>query len=163
MQQNSYHYKKPIVQIEIEKMPIWFKETEFNGEPSKGTIKFQDQNMYDEIWGSNVKIDLTWQKKDRNTYFQGREVQESINMYNSINVVVTEKQQGWMRSHEFTYWLGDRTKMIQKRYYPENYICGVFFCEQSERLFTIVASVIRKHYEGYKPYILELFNSIVCH
>ena len=163
MQKNYYIYEKPEYKIVINKMPIWFKEIEFSGDQNKGTIKFATYNDYDEIWGPNAKIDLEWVQKERINFFHAKEVQASIDMYNSINVVVIKKERIWLNSHEFSYWFGKRTKMIRKRYYPENFIHGVFYCDISERQFNITCEIIREHYDGFKPYILEAYNSIVCH
>ena len=163
MQQNSYIYQKSECNVTINKVPIWFKEVEFKGNESKGTIKFQSYNDYDEIWGANAKMEFDWFKKDRIKFFHAREVQESINIYNAINVFVTKKERVWLNSHEFTYWFGNRIKNIRKRFYPENEIHGVFYCEISERQFNMHSVIIREHYEGFKPYILESFMSIICH
>jgi hypothetical protein len=163
MQKSYFIYQKPECNVTINKVPIWFKEVEFKGDENKGTIKFHSHNDYDEIWGSNAKMEFDWFKKDRIKFFHAREVQESIDLYNAISIVVTKKDREWLNTHEFTYWFGNRTKIIRKRYYPENAIHGVFYCEISERQFNMHSAIIRNHYEGFKPYILECYNSIVCH
>ena len=84
-------------------------------------------------------------------------------MFNAINVVVTKKENTWLMSHEFTYFFGQRRKMVRKRYYAENIIHGVFYCDMSERQFNLSAYIIRNHYEAFKPFILECFNSVNCH
>jgi hypothetical protein len=163
MQKNYYIYEKPEYKININKIPIWFKETLNEGDENKGTIVFKTHDEYDEIYKSIAKIELNFVNKDRLDFFHAREVQESIDIYNAINVVVTKKERTWLNSHEFSYWFGQRSKMIRKRYYPENHIHGLFYCELTNRLFEIHSTIIRDHYEGFKPYILEAFNSIVCH
>jgi len=163
MQKNFYQYQKEEYNLSIDKMPIWFKEVEAQGDENKGRIVFHSQNEYDEIWGSNAKMEISWEKKGRIETFHAKEVQNSIDMYNAINIVVTKKEQVWIRSHEFTFWYGNRTKMVRKRYYPENVIYGIFYCELTERLFNFHTTIIKKHFEGFKPYIIEAYNSIICH
>lgn len=163
MQRNYYTLHKGGFNFTINKMPIWFGEAESSGDEDNGRLVLKSNNEYDEAWGSNAKMEITWEKKERQDFFHAKEVQNTIDMYNAINVVVTEKNRIWVRSHEFTYWFGHRTKMIRKRVYPENSIHAVFYCEISERQFDIHATIIRKHYDGFKPYILEAFNSMICH
>jgi hypothetical protein len=163
MQRNYYEYKKDEMGIHIGKMPVWFTEKSVEGDAKQGAIEFHSNNEYDEVWGPNAKFRIEWEAKDRSEFYHAREVQESIDMYNAINVVVTNKEQIWMRSHEFTYWFGKRTKMIRKRYYPEQIMHGVFYCEIKNRQYNINARVIKRHYEAFKPYILEAFKSIICH
>ena len=163
MQKSYYQYRKEECRIGIDRMPIWFKETEFDGDQNKGYIIFQTENEYDEIWGPNAKMEISWEKKGRTETFHAKEVQASIDMYNAIKVVVTKKEMIWLRTHDFTYWIGHRTKMIRKRYYPLNIIHGVFYCDITERVFNINTEVIKKHYEGFEPYIIEGYKSIDCH
>lgn len=163
MQKNYFIYQKPECNILINKMPIYFKEVEFNGEEKKGMIKFFSHHDYDEIWGPNAEMEINWESKERTKFFHAREVQDSIDMYNSIKITVVNKETVWLNSHEFTYWFGNRTQMIRKKYYPEIVIHGVFYCEISERQFNLHTKVIREHYEGYKPFIIEAYNTLVCH
>ena len=58
MQKNYYVYDKPELNITIYKLPIWFKETSYEGDEKKGTILFHSYNDYDEIYGSNAKIEI---------------------------------------------------------------------------------------------------------
>ncbi|MBD3255265.1 MAG: hypothetical protein GF383_09245 [Candidatus Lokiarchaeota archaeon] len=165
MQKNYYIYQKHDCNVTVNKMPIWFKDITENSDlnEKEGLLSFETHNNYDEVWGANAKMEISWIKKDRTDFLHPREVQQTIDMYNAINIVVTEKKREWLNTHEFTYWFGNRTKMIRKRYYRENVIHGLFYCELTERLFEIHTSIIGKHYEGFKPYIIEAFNSIVCH
>ncbi len=163
MEFNYYVYTKPECRISIEKMPIWYKEIEYIGDENKGSITFNSQNNFDEIWGPNSKMELTWEKKDRSDLIYYKEVQNSINVYNAIGIVVTEKKKDWLRSHEFTYWFGHRNKMIRKRYYSEKLVHGVFYCEVSERVFNIHTSIIGDMYENFKPFVLSSYSTIVCH
>ena len=163
IRRNYYIYQKSEANIIINKMPIYFKEVEFTGDKTKGTIRFDSQNNYDEIWGPNAKLEIEWSPKERTRFFHAKEVQESIDAYNAIKVVVTRKETSWLNTHEFTYWSGGRNKIVRKRYYPENHIHGTFYCEFTERQFELHTVVIREHYEGYKPFILEAYNSLICH
>ena len=163
MEYNYFIYSKPECRIVINKMPIWFQETEYEGDENQGSIILNSQNDYDEIWGPESKIEISWEKKDRINLFYYKEVQNSIDIYNAIGLVVTEKNRDWLLSHEITFWLGHRTKMIRKRLYHENGIHCIFYCDVSERLFNIHTSVIGNKYEIFKPYILNSYNSVICH
>jgi hypothetical protein len=163
MQRNYYIYEKPELKIIINKLPVWFTEISYDGDEKEGNISFKSANDYDEIYGNNAKIEVEFSTIERIKFYHAKEVQKSIDVYNAINVVVTNKERVWLNTHEFTYWFGTRTKMIRKRYYPENHIHGLFYCELTERLFEIHSKIIRKHYEGFKPYLLEAYNSFLCH
>ena len=163
MEYNYFVYKKPECGITINRMPKWYKEIEYEGDENNGSIILHSQNEHDEIWGPESKMEVSWEKKDRMNFFYYKEVQNSIDVYNAIGIVVTEKNRDWLMSHEITFWLGHRNKMIRKRFYHENGIHCVFYCDITERLFNIHTSIIGDQYEHYKPYILNSYNSIVCH
>ena len=163
MEFNYYAYNKPECDVSIDKMPKWYQESEYQGDESQGSIILNSQNDYDEIWGPNSKMELTWEKKGRSDLFYYKEVQNSIDVYNAIGIVVTEKKKEWLRSHEFTYWFGHRNKMIRKRYYNEKVIHGIFYCEISERVFNIHTSIIGEMFENFKPYVLKSYSTIICH
>ncbi len=163
MLKNYYIVHKSECNVIINKIPIWFKEVKFDGDQNNGTVFFHTYNDYNEDWGPNAKIEMSWEKKDRTSFYHPREVQTSIDIYNAINVVVTDKEMGWIQSHEFTIWQGRRNKMIRKKYYVENCIHGIFYCDISERIFSMHATIIKEHYEGFKPHVIECYNSIACH
>ncbi|MFX0001527.1 MAG: hypothetical protein ACFE9Q_12620 [Candidatus Hodarchaeota archaeon] len=163
MEYHYYAYNKPECGILINKMPVWYKEIEYTGDEQKGSIALHSQNEYDEIWGPESKIEINWEKKDRMNLFYYKEVQTSIDMYNAIGIVVTEKNRDWLMSHEITFWSGHRNKMIRKRFYTEKVIHCIFYCDISERLINIHTSIIGDQYENFKPYILKSYNSIECH
>lgn len=163
MEYNYYVYNKPECGVLIDKMPIWYKEIEYEGNENQGTIILKSQNDYDEIWGANSKMELNWEKKERMNLFLYKEIQSSIDVYNAIGIVVTEKKKDWLMSHEFTYWFGRRRRMIRKRYYVEKVIHGVFYCEVSERLFNIHTSIISDKYENFKPFVLKSYSTFICH
>ena len=163
MEFNYYAYRKLECNIIINKMPKWYLEAEYEGDETKGHIYFNTQNEFDEIWGPNSKLEINWENKDRLNLLYYKEVQNSIDIYNAIGLVVTQKEQDWLMSHEFTIWFGNRKMMIRKRFYVERAIHGVFYCDSSQRLFNIHAKVIDQLYENFKPYILSCFNSIICH
>jgi len=163
MQQSNYAFIKENLGISITKMPIWFEEVETTGDKQNGTLILHTKNDYDEVWGANGKMDIIWEKLPRTEFLHAKEVQNSIDQYNAINMVVTNKEQVWLRSHELTIWYGNRSKMIRKHFYRENAIHGIFYCDITERLFNIHTAVILEHYEGFKPYIIDAYNSIICH
>lgn len=163
MEYNYYVYNKPECNININKMPIWFKEVEYNGDEHEGLIKLHSQNDYDEIWGPNAKMEIFWEKKGRDKFYYAKEVENSIGTYNAIGLVITSKENSWLLSHEFTSWYGRRTKMIRKRFYQEKSIHGIFYCDMTERLINIHTAIIDKFYENFKPFIINAHKSIVCH
>jgi hypothetical protein len=163
MQQTNYPFKKERLGISINKMPIWFGETEITGDSENGSITLHTGNKYDEIWGANGKMEISWEKMTRPDFLHSKEVQNSIDQYNAIKMVITNKEQVWLRSHELTIWYGNRTKMMRKRFYREASIHGVFFCDVTERLFNIHTAIILEHYKGFKTFILDAYNSIECH
>ena len=163
MEYNYFVYNKPECGVTINRMPKWYREIEFDGDENQGSIILHTQNEYDEIWGPESKMEVSWEKKDRMNFFYYKEVQNSIDVYNSIGIVVTEKNRDWLMSHEITFWAGHRNKMIRKRLYHEKGIHCVFYCDITERLFNVHTVVIGDKYENYKPYILNSYNSIICH
>ena len=163
MQRTSYIYKREDCNVIVNKMPIWFNEVEFNGDKNKGILLFHSQNNYDENWGANAKLELSWEQLEREKFFHAKEVQRTIDMYNSVQMVVNKKENTWINSHEFTIWFGNRRKFIRKSYYVEKAIHGIFYCDMTERLFNVHGNVIDAHYEGFKPYLLNAFSSIICH
>jgi len=163
MEYKAYVYLKPEANLIINKMPIWFRELDFDGDTNEGHLILQSQDEYDEIWGSNAKLDISWEKKERTSLFYAKEVQKSIDTYNAIGLVVTKKENDWLLSHEFSRWFGQRTKMLRKRFYKEKSIHAVFYCDKTERMINLHCAVIEKYYENYKPYIIAAFNSVVCH
>ena len=163
MEYNYYSYEKPEGKIIVQQLPKWFVEIKFEGDEAEGTITFHSQNDYDEIYGSNAKMEISWEKRSRNTFYHGKEVQKSIELYNSLNFVITQKEDTWLLSHEFVFWFGQRTKMIRKRYYRENCIHGIFYCDKTERLVNIHVNIIDKHYENFKPFIVKSFSTVICH
>ncbi|KKM94928.1 hypothetical protein LCGC14_1193310 [marine sediment metagenome] len=163
MEYNYYVYKKPEINLIINKMPIWFREKEFTENENNSSLVLHSENSYDEIWGPISKMEVTWEKKEKRNLFYYKEVEATIQTYNSIGFIVTEKERGWLMSHEFTHWYGHRHKMIRKRFYLEKVIHGIFYCEVSERLFHIHTSIIESMYENYKPYILKSYSSLICH
>lgn len=163
MEYNYFIYEKPECSLIVNKMPIWFKEEECEVNEDNGYVILHSQNDYDEIWGSNSKFEIKWDKIDRTDLFYYKEVENSIETYNAIGIVVTNKERDWLMSHEYTSWFGHRRKMIRKRYYVEKVIHGIFYCEVTERLFNLHTSIIESMYENFKPYIIKSYSSIECH
>ena len=95
--------------------------------------------------------------------YYGKEVQNSIELYNAIGFAITKKDNTWLLSHEFVSWFGQRTKMMRKRYYREKCIHGIFYCDITERLINVHVNIIDKHYENFKPFIVKSFTTIICH
>jgi len=163
MQQSYYGFQNHDFNIQIDKMPIWFKEARVSGDKDQGTITLHTSNTYDDIWGPIGTMEIHWEKKDRMDSFHAKQVQNSIDMYNSIEIVVTKKEDLWVRAHECTIWYGHRAKIIRKHFYRESVIHCVLYCDITERQYNIHTSIITDHYEGFKPYIVEAYNTIICH
>jgi hypothetical protein len=163
MEYNYYSYEKPEAKIEIQKLPKWFKEVKFEGDEKEGNISFNSHNDYDEIYGSNAKMEISWEKKFKNSLYFGKEVQHSIEVYNAINFAITQRENSWLLSHEFVSYFGQRTKMMRKRYYREKCIHGIFYCDITERLFNIHVNIIDKYYDNFKPFIEKSFTTLICH
>jgi len=164
MEYNYYTYeKKEEANIIIHKLAKWLIEEKFEGDASEGFISFHSQNDYDEIYGANAKMEITWEKKDRIGFFHGKEVQNSIELYSSVGFVILNKESDWLLSHEFVTWFGQRTKMMRKRYYREKCIHGIFYCDVTERLINVHTNIIDKFYENFKPFIIKSLSTIICH
>jgi hypothetical protein len=163
MEYKYYVYEKPECDIRINKIPMWFKEVGFDGDSKEGYIEFHTYENYDDNWGPIAKYDFSWRSAKRTEFFHSQEVQKSIDLYNSIKLSITEKKSDWLRSHEFTYWFGNRMKRAGKKYYPEKSIHGIFYCELSERVFDMHTAIIRDYFDSYKEYILSSYKSVFCH
>ena len=163
MEKTSYIYQNPHSNVTINKMPIWFEEDSVEGDQNNGYIAWSTKNQHDEIWGPLAKIQLEYTRMERSKFYHPKEVQNSIDQYNAINVIVSKKENDWLNSHEITIWYGSRRKLIRKRYYKEKSIHAIFYCDITERLFSVHASIIEDNYEGFRPYILNSFKSIFCH
>lgn len=163
MEYNYYVYQKPECNFIVNKMPIWFKEIEYHGDGENGSIQLQSEKDYDEIWGSDAKVEIEWEKRDRMSLFYYKEVENSIATYNSIGIVVTQKERDWLMGHEITRWFGQRRKMIRKRFYIEKIIHGIFYCDITERLININTSIIESQFENYKTFVLKFYDTINCH
>ena len=163
MEYNYYSYEKLEAKILVPKLPIWFREVEFSGDEYEGNLTLHSQNEYDEIYGSNAKMEIHWEKKEREGFYYAKEVQQSIELYNAIGFVVISKENTWLRSHEFTFWYGQRTKMMRKRYYREKCIHGIFFCEITERLINLHTTIIDKFYDNFKSFVIKSYNTFICH
>jgi hypothetical protein len=96
MEYNYYAYEKPECKIQVQKLPIWFKEVKFEGNEIEGNITLHSQNEYDEIYGSNAKLEISWDKKYRDNLYYGKEVQKSIELYNSIGFAITQRENTWL-------------------------------------------------------------------
>jgi uncharacterized protein YbaR (Trm112 family) len=144
-------------------MPIWFEETYADGNDQKGRITLHSSNDFDENWGSNAKMEILWEPKDRLEFAHYKEVQNTIEEFRAIDMSVSKKENTWMRSHEFTYWYGSRRKRIGRNFYVERAIHGVFYCDQTQRLFSIHTGIIEQLYDNFKQLVKDAYMSIHCH
>jgi len=163
MEHTYWVAKYPDQNISIEKVPIYFQQTELQGNSEAGTVKFASHNAMEEIYGPNVILEVYWETTDRAIYHQGNRVQQSFDMYNAIEVNVTDKKTEWNRSHEGTYWFGTRSQIIQKHFYNSNHIHCITMCEQTSRVFEMHATIISNMYTNYKDLVLAAMKSLLCH
>jgi len=163
MEYNYYIYEKKEANITIHKLAKWLIEEKFEGDKDEGYISFHSNNDYDEIYGANAKMELSWEKRDRLGFFHGKEVQKSIELYSSVGFTVLNKESDWLLSHEYVTWYGQRNKMMRKRYYREKCIHAIFYCDVTERLINVHTNVIDKFYENFKPFIIKSLSTIICH
>jgi len=163
MQQNYYQIIKKEFKIAINKTPIWFQELSAEGDSENGKIFFESSDEFDEVWGKSVKIELSWEKKSRSEYYHAKEVQKSIDLYNSINVVASKKETIWHLSHELTYWFGEKMKLKRRKYYQSKILHGLFYCEITERFIEINFEVVSEYFPNYEPFLFEMMKSIECH
>lgn len=163
MQKTTYIYEKKEFDFKMNLMPIWFQETSTSGDEKEGSIILESQNIYDEFWGPIAQMEINWEKKPMNEFYHPKEVQRNIDMYSGINVNVMKKKNDWLNSHNYTIWHGHRRKLIKTTYYEELSIHGIFYCDKSFKLYNLNCGVIKEHFEGFEQYILDAFNSMVCH
>lgn len=150
-------------EISINNVPVYFEKIIEEGDKDKGYASFQSYNQYDEVWGSDVKLDVSWEKTDRATYLHGKKVRSTIELYNSIEVVVLKKDTEWVRSHEMTYWYGSRKQILKKRFYATTIIHSVMLCEQTSRVIESHAVIISSLMPNYENLVLDMMRSIQCH
>jgi hypothetical protein len=163
LQHSHWVYRNQPCSFLIEKMPIYLERVTEEGDLKAGKVTFKSTSQYDEVWGSDVKFDVTWELADRMTYNHGKKVRETIKMFNAIDIVVIDKKTEWVRSHEFTYWYGQKKQIIQKRFYSTQIIHGVMLCDQSSRVFETHAVIITSLFTNYEQLILDSMRSLKCH
>ena len=163
MEHTYWVLKHPELNMAIEKVPIYFKEIEVQGTPEAGTLKLESYNKMEEIFGPDAKIEVYWETTDRSIFHQGNRVQQSFDMYNAIEVNITDKETLWNRSHDNTYWYGNRSEIKQKHFYNSNHIHCVFLCEQTSRVFEMHATIISNMYQNYKDLVIDAMKSLLCH
>ena len=163
MEHTYWRFQSPEMKVSVEKVPIYFQQTELQGNFEAGTVKFASYNAMEEIYGPDVTFEVYWETVDRSTFHQGNRVQQSFDMYNAIEVNITDKKTEWNRSHEGTYWFGKRSQIKQKRFYNSNHIHCITLCEQTSRVFEMHATIIANMYPNYKDLVLAAMKSLLCH
>lgn len=163
MEHSYWIYRNEDFGLSINKVPIYFERDTENGTFDEGSSVFKSGSMFDDIWGPDVKITVSWEKADRMTYHHGKKVRESIKMYNAINVGISKKKTEWLQSHECTFWWGRRKHMIKGHLYGSNLIHSIMLCEQTSRIIEVDARVIENRIRNYEALILEFMKSLVCH
>ena len=163
MKRTYWIYRNNDCGFNIEKVPIYLERKEENGNYETGLVSFKSTGQVDEIWGADVKLDVTWEKCNRITYNHGSKIKESIEIYNTLQVSVVKKQQEWIKSHEMTYWVGTRNKIKRKRFYASTIIHALYLCEVTERFFEIHAEIISSLFPNYENLILDAIKSMNCH
>jgi len=163
MEHTYWIFRSPEHNVSIERVPIYFQQTELQGTSEAGTVKFESYNKMEEIYGPDVTLEVYWETVDRSIYHQGNRVQQSFDMYNAIKVNITNKETIWNRSHDNTYWYGTNSKIKQRRFYISNHIHCITLCEQTSRVFELHSTIISNVYTNYKDIIIAAMKSLLCH
>lgn len=163
MENSCWVYRNEECGIKINRVPIYFERDAEEGDADNGTTTFRSGSQFDEIWGPDATITVSWEKTNRMTYHHGKKVRETINMYNAINVGIVKKETEWLQSHECTFWWGQRKHMKKGHLYGSHLIHSIMLCEQTSRVVEVDARVIENRFPNYEKLILEFMRSIVCH
>ena len=163
MEKKTYIYENREFNILINRMPIWFEEFNILGKTEKGSIMLHTTNIYDEMWGPAAKIEISWELLEIESFYHPKIVQKNIDAYTAVDVALTKKKNDWNNSHNYTLWYGTRRKLIKTSYFEELSIHGIFYCDITQRVIELYAGVLKDNYEGFEPYILDSFKSVICH
>lgn len=169
MLQNNFKYLNIENQIVINKISNIYssdkKSIKKEGNIDEGRVVFKSVQVSDEVWGADSDITIEWKKLEKPSHYHlGKIVKESIQNYALINVVTTKKEENlWHLSHEMVIWYGNRQQMSRRRYFVSKVIHATFFCELTQRLFSIHANCLANAFDYYNEAITEFINSIQCH
>jgi hypothetical protein len=168
MLQKNWKYLNIENQIVINKISnIYSSDKKFikkEGNIDEGRVEFKSVQISDEVWGADSDITIEWKKLDDPSHFHlGRIVKESVQNYALINVQIQKKDRLWHLSHEMIIWYGNKQQMSRRRYFVSKVVHATFFCELTQRLFSIHANVLANAYNYYKEAIMEFIKSIQCH
>jgi hypothetical protein len=165
MAKESWKYLNNETKIQINRIANYFSPdlVKEKGDSEKGSVSFTTKADADEIWGSEGKIEINWEKMAPYDYHQGLRVKESIRMYGSINVIASKKENRWHLAHEITIWWGNRQQVMRKRFYASKIVHGIFFCEHTQRVFEIHAVSLGSHFHIYERFFMEIIESLQCH
>jgi hypothetical protein len=163
MKRTYWIYRNSDCKFQIEKIPIYLERVEEEGTYENGRVLFHSSSQYDEIWGPDVKFEIIWEPVDRISYHHGNRVNQSINMFNTLEIVIINKKTEWIRSHEMTFWFGTRRQIIKKRFYPSNIIHSIMMCESTDRVFELHAIIISALFPNYENLVIDAIKSINCH
>ncbi len=165
MSKITWHYINENTKIQINKISNQYTQGNIieEGTDKNGKITLTSVKNFDEYWGPESKIEITWETKEPEDYHQGLKVKETIRMFSAIEVLATKKENKWHLSHEMTIWFGNRQQIKRKRFYASRIIHSILYCELSNRIFEIHATCIGNRYVNYEPLIMEIMNSFQCH
>jgi hypothetical protein len=165
MPADTWSYANSTLNLFLNKIPNSLPKESIatEGDQKKGKCTFKSTKTVDEIWGSEAKVEVSWEQIDPTQYHHGLKVKDTIRSFSAIEVVATKKETYWHLSHEMTYWLGNRQQLLRKRHYPSNIIHAIMFCELSQRLFEVHAVVYSNFYAKYEKILLEMIFSLQCH
>lgn len=163
MKHTFWIYKNENFNFGLEKIPISIEEIEEKGDKNKGYIILKSKDQLDDVYESNVKIEINWETIERVSYHHGKAVNNSIKIFNSLDVSILKKETYWVQNHECTIWWGSKKDLIKQRVYPVNILHSIIYCEFTERLFEIHASISSKFFPNYESLIIEMMKKINCH
>jgi hypothetical protein len=165
MEKSTWYFEDKEKNLRIPQISRFFHQEKIQsrGDRQSGTITLISKKIADEVWGPEVKAEITWETIDPKDYHHGLKVKESIDTYGAIQIVAVGKENSWHLSHERTIWHGRRQQVKRRRFYASKIMHGIFFCDQTFRIFDIHVEVLDKKYEKYQKPILRTMDSIQCH
>ena len=162
---NYWRFEDPELNIHIARISNQFDGNTIKktGDVKAGSIIMDSYHSFDDIWGPFANVEISWETIEPYTYHHGMQVKESIDLYASINVNASKKENEWLQSHEMTIWYGKQQKLKQRRMYFTQIIHAVFYCDRTTRVFDVHFKIVRQGYADFQSLALEIIRSFQCH
>lgn len=161
----TWDFKSEDLKIVFNKIPNYFNSSDVNitGELNEGSFWVKSYDKKDDIWGAIANITVEWSPANPLTFHHGIQVKKTIDIYSAINVIVTQKEQSYLLSHDITIWHGRKQKFEQRRMYSSKIVHATIFCDQTNRLFEIHAEVLDSEFYLYEKPLKDFIYSFECH